>query len=181
MYKKAFYISLFLLTALLAGCFPDRNEQKEYELYEGPTLEAENVWMLVSDSSVVRIEMSGAKRWTHQNGDTEFPEGLEIVFYDIRGDSVTVLSADHGYSTNDTRIYKVTGNVVVNRIVNDEVLKTEELFWDQNKKIIYTNKFVTVERVDEIIPAEGLEAKEDFSEYTFIKPRKAIFKINNTE
>jgi len=47
----------------------------------------------------------------------------------------------------------------------DETLKTEELIWVQDSAIVYTDKFVTIERSTGVIYGKGLVANENFTNY----------------
>jgi precorrin-4 methylase len=50
-----------------------------------------------------------------------------------------------------------------------EKLNTEEIIWDEQKKIIYSNAFVKISTGDEIIWGIGMEANEDFTDYVIKK------------
>ena len=53
-------------------------------------------------------------------------------------------------------------------------LNTEHLIWDQEKKIIYTSAAVTITKGNEIIRGEGLEAKEDFTNWKRTVPQDLL-------
>jgi lipopolysaccharide assembly outer membrane protein LptD (OstA) len=74
---------------------------------------------------------------------------------------------------------KAVGNVF---LVNSkgEQLNAEELIWDQNKKKIYSDKFVKVTTEDEIMFGNGFESNEDFSEYK-VKKLTGQLKIDKDE
>ena len=46
-----------------------------------------------------------------------------------------------------------------------EILNTDELIWDEDKKIIYSNSFVKITTPDEIIYGNGMTANENFTDY----------------
>jgi hypothetical protein len=52
----------------------------------------------------------------------------------------------------------------------NEQLNTEELFWKPKEKKIFNDVFVTIRRQGDVIYGEGLEAKEDMSDYVIKKP-----------
>jgi LPS export ABC transporter protein LptC len=104
-----------------------------------------------------------------RNGDAEFPDGIVIHFYDKEGKLSTTIRADKGYMERKTNIYRGEGDVQVHNIEKEQKLNSEELFWDKNKKKIYTEKFVTVEEPDRIIKGTGMEADESFNQYKFTK------------
>ena len=155
----------------LVSCFSEQKKLSELEVYEGPMYESENVKLLFTDSTVVRVIIYGDKQLQHQNGDVEFPEGIRIVFYDKNGDQTSELTAQRGFKENESNLYRANGDVFVRNLQYKQTLKTEELFWNPQSEEIYTNKFVIVETETEIIQAEGLTAPQDFSSYTFTNPR----------
>ncbi len=147
------------------------------EEYEGPWVESENVQILVSDSAVVKIKITGARQLQHQNGDLEFPEGMHATIYNKFGEPITELVALSAYQNAHENVFRATGDVLVTNLKKKETLSTEELFWDPDEGQIYTEKFVTIETEDALILGEGLTAPQDFSTYDIKKPKDSIFKI----
>jgi hypothetical protein len=52
-----------------------------------------------------------------------------------------------------------------------ERLNTEKLIWDQNRQLIYTDKFVRITTPSEVLTGEGMESTQDFSDWTIKTPR----------
>ena len=68
---------------------------------------------------------------------------------------------------------EVDNNVsVLNR--KGERLNTEQLFWDENKQKIYTNKFVRIKTAKQIIYGDGLISNTDFTQYKITNIRGTI-------
>lgn len=177
MNKLLTYSIVLSLAVLTFSCFQDNPKLADMEEYIGPSFESENVVIYLSDSTVVKVIMKGAKQLQHQNGDIEFPEGIEVTFFDRFGEKISVLTAQSGFKSAEENVYRANGDVIVRNLKKEETLSTEELFWNPDTETIYTNKFVTVQTPTELIPAEGLTAPQDFSSYEFIKPRAGEFKI----
>ncbi|HEY9116468.1 MAG TPA: LPS export ABC transporter periplasmic protein LptC [Roseivirga sp.] len=171
------YFIITLIAASLSGCFSEEQKLSDMEVYDGPMYESENVKIQFSDSTVVKVIITGDKQLQHQNGDIEFPEGIKVVFYDKMGNQTSELTAQRGYKENDSKIYKANGDVFVNNLLYKQTLRTEELFWNPETEEIYTNKFVIVETETEIIQAEGMTAPQDFSSYEFTNPRDGKFTL----
>jgi len=150
------------------------------EEYAGPRFESADVYIVVSDSSLVKMEMSGARQLEYQNGDLEFPEGIKIVFYDKLGQKTSVLTALRGFKNAKDNLFRVEGDVVVNNLQQKETLSTEELYWNPEEKTIFTDKFVTVETPDKLLFAEGMDADQDFTNYEFrkVKDTRLILEDN---
>ena len=53
-------------------------------------------------------------------------------------------------------------------------LTTQHLTWDEQRKLIYTNDFVKIVTAKETIFGDGLEANQDFSQYTIKKPKGSL-------
>ena len=149
------------------------------EKYEGPMVESENVQILVSDSAVIKIKIEGAHSLQHQNGDLEFPKGMQATIYNKLGEPITKLTALQAFKNSGENIYRAVGDVFVTNLKKKETLRTEELFWDPDEEIIYTEKFVTIKTEDDLIPGEGLIAPQDFSTFEIKKPTEALFKLED--
>lgn len=93
----------------------------------------------------------------------EFPKGFHAVA--LKNDSVATMriSGDYGLSNEKEQYLIAKRNVVVENIETNESLETENLFWDQKNKKIYTRTFVTIKGPDRIIFGDSLTANEDFS------------------
>ena len=167
------------MTLIASACFSEPTKLAEMKEYEGPIVESENVLIIVSDSAVIKIKIAGAKQLQHQNGDMEFPEGMQATIYDKFGNAVTELTALHAYKNAGENIYRAVGDVFVTNLNKKETLRTEELFWDPEKEIIYTDKFVTIKTEDDLIPGEGLIAPQDFSTFEIKRPTNAVFKLED--
>lgn len=178
--KRVITYGILLATAFaFSACFQDEEKLSEMEEYTGPAFESENVVIRLTEATVVKVIMKGRKQLQHQNGDLEFPDGLEVTFYDENGEKTSILTSLTGFKSADENVYRANGDVVVRNLSKEETLRTEELFWNPDTQKIYTLKFVTVQTPDELIQAEGLEAPQDFSSYEFTKPRNGEIKIND--
>jgi LPS export ABC transporter protein LptC len=144
------------------------------EEYNGPVMEATNVTTYYSDSAHIKLKLITPLQLEFDNGDREFPKGLFLEFYESDGTTSSTLRADYCYFTQKDGLYKATGNVIVKGMKNNDQLDTEELFWNQKKEIVFTDKFVRIEKDGEIHMGDGLEAKQDFSEYSITHSRGNI-------
>lgn len=144
------------------------------EEYTGPGVEADNITTLYSDSARIKLKLVAQKQLEFLNGDREFPEGLYLEFYENDGSITSTMRADYCYYTKEDDLYKATGDVVIKGVKKKELLNTEELFWSQKEEKVFTEKFVRIEKDGEIHMGDGLEAKQDFSEYKMLKSRGTI-------
>lgn len=160
--------TFFLTLLLLSGCREDV-DKSQLEFYEGPMRISHDIELLHSDSAVVVTKLTAAKQLEFENGDIHFPEGILIHFFEEDGQLSSTIRADRGYYDRREQLYRGEGDVRVHNITKEQKLSSEELFWDQRKKIIYTEKFVTVEEPNRLIKGTGMVADEGFNEYKFDK------------
>jgi LPS export ABC transporter protein LptC len=144
-----------------------------FEVYTGPISTAYDINLYHSDSAIVRTHLTAKKQMEFESGDLEFPEGIEITFFDKAGNVTTTMRADKGFYSKTTNLYRGEGDVRVKNLEKDQSLASEELFWDPNTKKIYTDKFVTIQERETVFNGTGMEADEGFNEYK-------LFKVTNS-
>jgi LPS export ABC transporter protein LptC len=171
--KRILILCIGLLSVTLLVSCEAEVDASLLEAYLGPISEAYDIDLYHSDSAIVRTHLKAKKQVEFESGDFEFPEGIEIVFFDIEGNVTTTMSADKGFYIRKDNIYRGEGNVNVKNLEKDQSLASEELFWDPNSKKIYTEKFVTVQEKETIFNGTGMEADENFTDYK-------LFKITNS-
>lgn len=96
-------------------------------------------------------------------------KGINILFYDkSKPDVPGKIKAKYAKFNEKKKFYEAKGNV---RIITNEnqMFAMQSVFWDQVKKLIYTTDTVYVTDKDgsTLVGANGMKAKDDFSEYTF--------------
>lgn len=162
-----------LAIAVLYSC-SSKDKDKLPEVYEGPILESTDVDLYYSDSAIVKIYMKTAKMLQYMNQDQEFPDGIYIEQWEKDGTVSSSLKANHCYYEKENNLWKVSGDVVVKGLQNDEQLNTEELYWAPDEKKLYTDKFVRIETDGEVLLGNGLEANQDFSSYVILEPKGTV-------
>jgi LPS export ABC transporter protein LptC len=148
----------------------DAKGTKTDVVYNGPKREAENVTMLYTEKDMLKMKMTGKKVLEFENGDREFPEGLFLEFYDDQGKLISTLTANHAYFFKREYQWRGRGHVEVKNLETKEQLNTEELYWKPDTKRIFTDMFVTIREVGDVIYGRGLDAAQDLSDYTIRRP-----------
>ena len=164
---------VLFLSILAFSCGGRIGDAIEIQEYNGPVLETGHAINYYSDSAIVKMRMESPRQLDFGNGDREFPEGLYLEFYE-KGEMTSTLRADYCYYTAEDDLYKATGNVVIQRVDNNDRLDTEELFWNQRKEDVFTDKYVIIQQGGELMEGVGLEAKQDFSYYKILDPKGTI-------
>jgi len=164
-------VSLGAMLFLLA-CENDLNEVKSITREEVIPLEVqEDLLLTYSDSSNIKMELKAplAENYPQlEEPKLEFPESINVRFFDNYGVEDSRLRADHAVQYVNKRLWEATGDVVVlNR--QGEQLNTEKLYWNEKEEKIYSDVFVKITTEEEIIMGEGFEADQNFTNYTISK------------
>ena len=103
----------------------------------------------------------------------EFPKGFVAYMYEDDTTPSAKISGDYGVNYERRELVVAKHNVVVENIETQEVMETENLFWDQKAKKIYTGSMVKISSPDKIIFGDSMTANESFT-------RREIFGIRAT-
>lgn len=106
-----------------------------------------------------------------------FPDGLSLMFFDNLKRLHSSLKADYGIYYETKKFAKVKGNVILTN-VKGSILRTEELYVDENNEKIYSVLPVNIKDKDgfEITGKGGFESNLDFSVYRFTDVTGKIIK-----
>ncbi|MEM7296978.1 MAG: LPS export ABC transporter periplasmic protein LptC [Bacteroidota bacterium] len=162
------FLGLILLTFFISCS--QRKELVDLPLYEGPTSSLDSIYTVLSDSGQFVMSIKSPKQNDFEIGDTEWPDGVYVEYFNDNGRVTTYFKANYVYYTKAEKLYHAVGNVVVRNLDNGDELTTEELYWDEGEERYYTEKFVTIKTDGEVHTGEGLDANQDFTEYRILKP-----------
>ncbi|OJW67256.1 MAG: LPS export ABC transporter periplasmic protein LptC [Candidatus Amoebophilus sp. 36-38] len=167
---------MFLNTSLATT---GTTEEKKQEI---PLIESTTLEVLYSDEGVVVAKMTTEKRFQYENGDSIYPVGMYVELYDKEKNIIGTLRANTVYQYANKDIWELKGDVEVKgyKDGDEKQLNTEELYWDQKAKQIYTPKFVRIETENELLTGYGLSAMQDLTYYNLSAPQGFV-NIDSTE
>lgn len=135
-----------------------------------------NVEIIYSDSAQIQavIKAPVYKRYAGEDPYVEMPQGISTTFYDSVMQVKTRLTSKYAVSYDRKNLMVAKNDVIV---VNEkgEQLNTEELYWDEKKRRIYTDVFVKITTTDKIFYGDGMDADESFVKWTIRKPRGTFY------
>ncbi len=164
----SFAIVGFSFLVLLSSC--ESSELKEPVEYTGPLRIAEGVETFYTEEGKVKLKMIAGELHEFENGDRSFPDSIYLEFYDEFANLESTLRANEAYYFKKDDLWRARGKVEVRNMKQREQLNTEELFWKPKDELIYTDKFVTIRQEDAVYYGEGMEAREDMSNWLIKKP-----------
>lgn len=169
-------ISKSKLTALLGCCLffgllltACENSQEELEALSKNRIaveEAKFIESYLSQGGKMKAKLTAPvmNRYQTDSPYIEFPSNLHVDFYNDSLQVQSELFSKYGrYRETEQKVFLRDSVLVFNN--RKDTLKCEELWWDQNKEIFYTDKDVQIHQPDKIIFGKGLEADQSFNWY----------------
>jgi len=146
-----------------------------------PGLATYNVTSFISDSGVIRYKIITDKWLIFDKAKRPywyFPEGLYVEQFDSLLQPDAHIICDTAYFFEKEQLWRLIGNVHLENL-QEEKFDTEELFWDQKKEKIYSDKFIYIEQKELILTGIGFDSNQSMTIYTIRKPQ-GIFPIENS-
>ena len=178
--------ALFAGAAILfLGCKKNNLEEIKafYSTENLPKLEELDFETLYTDSGQVRFFLKAPKmlQYESDNGDYfEFPEGLELINYDSNKRVVSSITANYARQYLSDKKWEAKNNVIATNARGD-TLKTELLYWEEKKELIYTNEFVKIIRADQIITGIGMTSNKNMENWKINNPKGIIYVSMNNQ
>lgn len=143
-----------------------------------PALSGKNVEIVYSDSAFVKLKIEATtinKFDDPRNPTIKFPDGLLVYFYDRDGSVQSRIKANQAIYYQDKKIWEATNDVEAKNFKTKEQLNTEHLFWDEQKGMIYSDKFCRIINEDGTFYGEnGFEARQNLSQWRLKRSKGTV-------
>ncbi|WP_313501775.1 LPS export ABC transporter periplasmic protein LptC [Kaistella carnis] len=168
-------IAAFLGCAIffaLTSCEEDLAKINKNKNTNFPSQIINNANIVQRDSGMIKLRATAPLIEKYEYIDSPYivaRKGINILFYDKKKpDAPGKISAKYARFNEKKKFYEAKGNV---KIISNEnqMFAMQSVYWDQVKKTISTKDTVYVTDKDgsTLVGANGMIAKDDFSEYTF--------------
>ena len=172
------FIFIFFLI-VLASC--ENSEEKISNFIDLENLAVEQLTkseIIYTENGHLKVKVisQSMERFSDKEERIELSGGVNFDFYKLDSTNTrSVLTCEKATINNTTNIMIANNNVVLKGSDNKE-LKSEQLIWDKNKNLVYTEAEITIQTEDEIISGVGFRSTPDFEEYE-IKNAKGVFSL----
>ncbi|MET3036147.1 LPS export ABC transporter periplasmic protein LptC [Chryseobacterium sp. NRRL B-14859] len=176
-FKKISYKNIACLFScaiffILTSCEEDLTKAKGNQSKNFPSQIINNANIVQRDSGFVTLRAKAPIIEKYELIDSAYTvarKGIDIQFFDKKKPNVPgTIKAKYAKFYDYKRFYEAKGDV---RITTNEGQKfaMQSIYWNQKKNRIYTKDtvYVTMEDGSTLVGANGMTAKDDFSEYTF--------------
>lgn len=151
---------------IVYSCKGKLAEAEVLDLAETPVQIVSDMFIVQSKNSDMQMRAQAPLMEKYENDSLSyelFPEGFFVYGYDETGKLETEIVADNArhLKHNDGReTWEAFGNVVVKNLINQEVMETDTLYWDQEKEIIHTHCYVQLYSPKGFIQGYGMESDQ---------------------
>ena len=125
---------------------------------------AENINLKYTDSGKIKAILISPEMLDYSNRDfsfNEFDKGINLTLFDDKDQKSTV-TADYAVVYNKTDLMDLQGHVVIATHTKD-TLFAEQLYYDQKKEWLFTNKPVTFRTGSDLINGNGFDSDSKFT------------------
>ena len=181
------YITAAILVAVMFILFPACSGQMKKTapaIIEGdslPTMRSTGVETLVSDSGMIRYKVITEEWLIYSKRNPPFwafEKGVYLEKFDSLFHIDASIKADTAYYYETKKLWELRQNVHI-RSQKGEKFDTDQLFWDQENKKIYSDKFIRIEGNDRILTGYGFESNQEMTEYRIFN-NTGVFAVENT-
>ena len=163
------YAPLLFFIMFITSCVVDEADLSRYIGSKIQNVEeARDIEVVYTDSSytVFILKAPVSRRvFDRYAVSEEFPEGIEVTFYDKSSQPRSWLTSDFARRDQANRTITVQKNVVL-RNDQGERMEGPELIWDEKTKEIHTDRFVKITRADgSVVYSYGFKSNEGFTRY----------------
>jgi lipopolysaccharide export system protein LptC len=173
--RSALFVIMFV-SFFISSC--ENDEKKIKALTENKVMQevATNIESYLSQEGKMKAKLK-APLMIRVEADTvyvEFPKTLHVDFYNDSTKIETRLDSKYGkYFETQNKVYLRDSVVVIN--VKGDTLKTPDLWWDQNTKLFFTDKYAIYHGIGKnIYGGKGLVATQDLASITFNDPTGTV-------
>jgi LPS export ABC transporter protein LptC len=176
---RVFLLLSFTLVIIVSSCENKIPVIPKSDLLTLPSLTVKDFKTTFTDSGRVQLEMSSPLVEKYDKAEppyAEFRTGIKVVFYDGKDSAQARVTSKYAKCT-DNNLWELRDSVVV---INDkgERLETELLHWNQEKDLIYTDRFVKITSEDQITQGIGFESDSHLNRRKILKVTADIYLPN---
>ena len=151
--------ALLILSTIVISCESKLPVILKSDLLSLPSLTAKGVQTILNDSGRVQLIMTTSLMETYDKADppySEFRSGIKVDLYNGKVNPEAKVTAKYAKCTSNN-LWELRDSVVVINEKNEK-LETELLFWNQEKDLIYTDRFVKITSEDQVTQGIGFES-----------------------
>ncbi|MCC8174488.1 MAG: LPS export ABC transporter periplasmic protein LptC [Odoribacter sp.] len=160
-------IIILFWVIMLLSCKNDMEAINQLTTVETlPQVTGEDMIMIYSDSARIRYRITTPLFYQYEN-EKDFPQGIHVISYNEEGEFEAEITSKYAKQLENENLWEARNDVVV---INAEgtKLETELLYWDMEKRIVYTDRYCRLTKGGNILEGNnGLESDDNLQHPVF--------------
>ncbi len=174
--KKVIVLFLHVIL-ILSGCGdPVEQRRSPDTAFIGLNHPAQEGWTIriaLTESGIKRGVIDaghGAEYRVNGRSEHHLDGGVKVTLFDANGHAATIITAQKAV-IHDNQDIEAQDNIIITSGVsgNTTVIKTEYVKRSANDKMIRSDRFVTISKLDETIRGEGFESDQALKKYRIFR------------
>ena len=176
--RRVRFLLVVLMLSLLEGCSNSSESIRAFSITDRtPDLEVDSLHMLYTEEGLLVAEISAPelRNMVRASGGAidEFPQGIEVLVYNEEGEVNSMIRSRYAIYLREDKLWDARYRVVAVNAQGDSI-QTEQIFWDELKKRIYTSANVKVRTRQAILFGRGFESDDRFEHWEIKEPTGVI-------
>lgn len=160
MFRSLFLYGSIIICVCFSACERKIDTIRKDEVLLLPSITSKNSTTVFTDSGKVQLIMSFDIMESYTNIEepySEFRSGIRVSFFEGKDTPAGTVYSKYAKYIDKKKLWELKDSVVVVNESNDK-LETEQLFWDQEKDMIYTDRFIKITNEDQTVMGTGFES-----------------------
>lgn len=167
-----------MTVAILVLSCSGKSGEDSLDLKKTPLQTIDNMFAVQTRNGVV-VMRAEADLMQHFESDTvswdSFPKGFTVYSYTDEGLLESLIAADNarhitGKGKRKEEIWEAFGNVVIHNVINQQTMETDTIYWDREKKEIYTDCYVKMYSPDGFMQGYGMRSDDRARNSILLRP-----------
>lgn len=126
----------------------------------------DDMFIVQTENSIIKLRAEAPLMERYETDTLSyelFPKGIAVYGYTEEGKLETEIVADnakHLKFKDGRETWSAFGNVVVTNLINQEIMETDTLYWDQKNEKIYTHCYVRLYSPDGFMQGYGMQSDQ---------------------
>jgi len=166
-------LTIAMPLSFFVSCATEKKDMVEvsFDAQSSYTMKETNITNLISDSGVTKGKMIAATCLIFSKAAEPywyFPDGFYVEKFDTALNIEASVKADTAYYYERRQIWELIGDVDISNLEGIR-FQTQQIFWDVNKKEMYSDSFMRITKGDVVNSGIGFRSNEDLSIYEIYK------------
>lgn len=165
-----------LLCVFFAACSGDMDDIRRFERQTLPDQEMHHARLTRSERGRLQMQLEAPliRRYSQPSAITEYPQGVDLCFYNEERQPKTFLHAGRAITYDDRKIMRGSDSVMVIDYTNGDTVYLEDLVWRQNDDVIFSNHPVKAVNGGRITYGDGFSSDANMTNLHIAHQRGVI-------